>query len=85
MAQQPPAGCLGFLLGLLGLRPKAAHATSGTPQAMVSTKFVSGAEADSSASCGRSRGTAGTCWRTWSYPICLLDSSDRCAELGTLQ
>ena len=46
MAQQPPAGCLGFLLGLLGLRRKAAPAPAGMPQVMVSTKFVSGAEAD---------------------------------------
>ena len=46
MAQQPPAGCLAFILGLLGLRPKAAPAPAGMPQVMVSTRFVSGAEAD---------------------------------------
>lgn len=46
MAQQPPAGCFGFLLGLLGLRRKSAPAGAGMPEVRVSTKFVSGAEAD---------------------------------------
>ena len=46
MAQPPPAGCLGVILKLLGLRRGAAAGPDAVPRVMVSTRFVTPAEAD---------------------------------------
>jgi hypothetical protein len=46
MASQPLAGCLGFLFGFFRRHPDAAPAELGLPKVRISTKFVTGAEAD---------------------------------------